>query len=1149
MRKLIILCLFISSVAAGQQVSVHQQESEHYNSFGHTSEAEWDAVNQYSATPQTRAGGGCTLDKIVFGWHPYWVGSVHNNYDWSLLSDLSYFSYEVDASTGNALTTHGWATNAGVTAALTNNVRVNLCVTLFSNHATLLGSPTSRQTLITNLISLVQSRGAHGVNIDFEGIPSAESANFTSFMIDLSNQMHLAIPNSQVSTVLYAVDWNGVFDVAALDPFVDLFVIMGYDYYWSGSTTSGPNDPLYHFGTTYNYTLSRSISYYLDQGVTPSKLILGLPYYGREYTTSSNTVPTPVLNPPNSATRTYEMVRDNLSGDYTAANYEWDPQSFSAYYQFQSGADWKQCFVNSGYSMGKRMDLIEQFGIGGMGIWALGYDDGYSDYWDQIEQHFSACAAIACSDTTFDMGGPNADYYSNENWTYTIAPSNATALSLNFQSFDVELNFDTLWIFDGPDVNATLVGSYTGTNSPGLVNASGSSLTLHFESDGATVNPGWVAIWMCSLDTIPPTTTISSHTWETADFTASFTDADNGGSGLNASYWQVLDNDGTEWRANSTHGFFSDNFDATLHPDWTTAIGAWSIASQALNQSDENQSNSNAHTALTQTSTNRYLYRWSANMSGVGTNRRSGIHFFCDDPTLSNRGNSYFVYYRVDNNSCQVYKVVSNVWTLMTDDNVTINPSQWYDFKVSFDPSSGLIRAYMDDDLVSEWTDPSPHTSGNSISLRTGDANVSYDNIKVYTSRTASEMVTIGNAGAMVRYQNTDALTPSCRIKSLVLDNAENWGIEASADVDIDWTTPTLPPTVNDGPSADLDTTAIFTQLTANWDTASDQHSDLLRYWYAFGNSPGDSNTVAWTDNGLSNSVVHVGLSLTVGETYYVSIRTENGPGLINSMITSDGIYVDQSTSPPTASFSHSVASVCAGDSVAFSSTSTNSTSWVWTFQNGLPATSTAENPSVAFASSGTYTITLIASGPGGSDTSSQSVFVLLNAAAVADFIPDFDTVYLPNSQVAFANNSTNSNSYLWGFGDGNQSTDANPWHQYATAGTYIVSLISSNGICADDSSSWIIVVLDPIGMSELNPALIRIYPNPFQDQLVVDGSAYGQISTAIHLYNAVGQLILSEKPTTKRIVIATEGLSAGTYLLEVWFESSLVSRKLVRTR
>jgi hypothetical protein len=92
-------------------------------------------------------------------------------------------------------------------------------------------------------------------------------------------------------------------------------------------------------------------------------------------------------------------------------------------------------------------------------------------------------------------------------------------------------------------------------------------------------------------------------------------------------------------------------------------------------------------------------------------------------------------------------------------------------------------------------------------------------------------------------------------------------------------------------------------------------------------------------------------------------------------------------------------------------------------------------------------------------------------------------------------------------------------------------------------------VVLDPIGMSELNPALIRIYPNPFQDQLVVDGSAYGQISTAIHLYNAVGQLILSEKPTTKRIVIATEGLSAGTYLLEVWFESSLVSRKLVRTR
>lgn len=66
------------------------------------------------------------------------MGSAYNNYDWDLLSDLSYFSYEVDAATGNAVSTHGWATANVIDVAKSNGVRVNLCVTLFSNHATFL---------------------------------------------------------------------------------------------------------------------------------------------------------------------------------------------------------------------------------------------------------------------------------------------------------------------------------------------------------------------------------------------------------------------------------------------------------------------------------------------------------------------------------------------------------------------------------------------------------------------------------------------------------------------------------------------------------------------------------------------------------------------------------------------------------------------------------------------------------------------------------------------------------------------------------------------------------------------------------------------------------------------------------------------------
>jgi len=52
---------------------------------------------------------------------------------------------------------------------------------------------------------------------------------------------------------------------------------------------------------------------------------------------------------------------------------------------------------------------------------------------------------------------------------------------------------------------------------------------------------------------------------------------------------------------------------------------------------------------------------------------------------------------------------------------------------------------------------------------------------------------------------------------------------------------------------------------------------------------------------------------------------------------------------------------------------------------------------------------------------------------------------------VSFTNNSANASSYLWDFGDGTTSTDANPAHNYATLGTYTVTLTASAGVCGSD--------------------------------------------------------------------------------------------------
>ncbi|MBW8049520.1 MAG: T9SS type A sorting domain-containing protein [Cytophagales bacterium] len=501
-----------------------------------------------------------------------------------------------------------------------------------------------------------------------------------------------------------------------------------------------------------------------------------------------------------------------------------------------------------------------------------------------------------CSGLFRDSGGELGTYFNNEDHLFTISPAGAASITVSFTFFDIELNWDYLYIHDGPGTASPQIpGSpFTGTNSPGTIVSSGGDITFRFTSDGSAVNPGWDAIWSCNLDSVdflPPATSISNPGFfETTDFMATFTDADNpGGSGLDLQFYQALDLNGVEWRANDNNGFFNDHFDIAIHPDWTDTAGIWVINSGAIHQTDESQGNTNIYASLAQGSTQIYLYHWQANMNGSGVNRRSGIHFFSDDGSLPNRGNSYFVYYRVDQDKCQIYKVTNDTWAIQTNDPCILDPGVWYDFKVIFNPATGEIKGYRDDQLVSSWIDPSPYSTGSYISLRTGNANVMYDDLKVYKVRANSELITLGSAAANdIRFQNAGPATPSCKIVSIVKDSAENWSAPAGLSVNIDWTTPADIAAINDGAAADIDTTYIAGELTANWAPSTDTNSGIAKYRYAIGTMPGDSDIVGWTDNGIV-TLTDTGLTLIVGQSYYFSVKAENGAGLLSNITSSDG--------------------------------------------------------------------------------------------------------------------------------------------------------------------------------------------------------------------------------------------------------------------
>ena len=453
---IILLVLFIVDANAQQQQFIHQEHSSVYKALGEKPEKEWNDYHGRVVTPTTRNKSNCNLEYDVYGWHPYWMGTTYNNYDFNLLSTFCYFSYELNPSTGNYNSIHSWKTTNSINMAQAAGAKVELCVTNFgaANNTTFLTNPTARQTLIDSLIVLINYRNADGVNIDFEGISGSDRNDLTSFMIALSTQLKATIPGASVSMATYAVDWNNVFDFAALNNHVDQFVIMGYGYYWSGSTTAGPTAPLYSGSIWSNRNLIKSIQYHLDQGVSKSKLLIGLPYYGREWETNNSTTPSTTTGGFTSS-RTYKYIRDNTSGNYS--NRMYDQQSSTPYWVYQSGSNWRQAFVDDEESLGKRYDMVRQMDIAGIGIWALGYDDGYTELWDLIEEKFTDCYVAPCSDTIYDTGGPYGDYDDDEDYYFTIQPDNASKVNLNFLSFNLESGYDSLWIYDGDSINAPLI--------------------------------------------------------------------------------------------------------------------------------------------------------------------------------------------------------------------------------------------------------------------------------------------------------------------------------------------------------------------------------------------------------------------------------------------------------------------------------------------------------------------------------------------------------------------------------------------------------------------------------------------------------------------------------------------------------------------
>ncbi|MBK8500647.1 MAG: CUB domain-containing protein [Flavobacteriales bacterium] len=113
-----------------------------------------------------------------------------------------------------------------------------------------------------------------------------------------------------------------------------------------------------------------------------------------------------------------------------------------------------------------------------------------------------------CGTTTYDSGGANGVYANNEVITQTFCPTlPGEVVTMTFNMFSVEQNFDFLTVFNGPTTASPILGGpYTGTVNPGTFTSTDPSgcLTIRFTSDFSIVGAGWAATLRCGLPQPPP---------------------------------------------------------------------------------------------------------------------------------------------------------------------------------------------------------------------------------------------------------------------------------------------------------------------------------------------------------------------------------------------------------------------------------------------------------------------------------------------------------------------------------------------------------------------------------------------------------------------------------------------------------------------
>jgi chitinase len=313
----------------------------------------------------------------VVGYFPLWVrngGYTETDIDFSVVNTVAHFSVVPRADGSIEIPDWGPFPDTALISAA-HNAGASVVLVVGGDHAAattgfagMAASPSLRRTFIDNLTSLVNTYGYDGVDLDWEFPKAADKSNLTALVRELRAALGAQRTLSIAGPYL---DWDGGYDLPALVSNLDWIGAMTYGLHAaSWASHSGHAAGLYSGSGVFHsneFVVDASRRWYLSQGVTAAKLLIGLPFFGERFD-GATAINKPLSNN-QGGSMDYRAIADLANDGWTFYR---DPLA-QVPYLIRNGSPGVISYDDAD-SITTKCTYVADQGLGGGIIWHLGKD-------------------------------------------------------------------------------------------------------------------------------------------------------------------------------------------------------------------------------------------------------------------------------------------------------------------------------------------------------------------------------------------------------------------------------------------------------------------------------------------------------------------------------------------------------------------------------------------------------------------------------------------------------------------------------------------------------------------------------------------------------------------------------------------------------